>query len=247
MVNSCTIKAIFKREFKSYFESPVAYVFMVVFLVLMGFLTFNVTNFYERQLADLQPFFLWFPWVFLLLIPASCMGLWADERRSGTIELLLTMPITMTEAILGKFLAAWAFIAIGVAMTFPIIITTCFLGSPDIGVIITGYIGTVLMAGAYVSVGMLTSSMTRSQVIGFVLALVVCLFLIIAGWPPITNFLVSWAPAWLIETVAAFSFMPHYESMQRGVLDLIDVTYYISVMVFFLTATHVVVDSRKSS
>jgi len=247
MVNSGTIKAIFKREFKSYFESPVAYVFMVVFLLFIGFMTFSFSNFYERQTADLQPFFMWIPWVFLLLIPASCMGLWADERRSGTIELLLTMPITMTEAILGKFLAAWAFIVIGVAMTFPIIITTCFLGSPDMGAVISGYAGSVLMAGAYVSIGMLTSSMTRSQVIGFVLALVFCFILIIIGWPPVTNYLTNWAPAWLIDAVAAFSLMTHYEAMQRGVIDLIDVTYYLSVMVFFLTATHVVVDSRKSS
>jgi len=239
--------AVFKRELKSYFESPVAYVFIVAFLVLTGFLTFSVTRFYERGVADLQPFFFWHPWVYLLLIPAATMGLWAEERRSGSIELLLTMPVTMLQAIVGKFLAAWLFIALAIGLTFPVVITACILGNPDIGVIVSGYLGSVLLAGACVSIGLLTSSMTRSQVIGFVLSLVACLLLLLAGWPPVTGFFVRWAPNWLVEGVAAFSLMPHYESMQRGVVDLGDIGYYLSMIVFMLAGTHVVINNRKSA
>lgn len=242
--NICTV---FKRELKGYFESPVAYVFMVVFLVLLGFLTFSVTRFYEQRVADLQPFFFWHPWVYLLLVPAATMGLWAEEHRTGTVELLLTMPITLMQAVLGKFLAAWAFIVIAVLLTFPVVITTCYLGNPDTGVITAGYVGSILMAGAYVAVGALMSSMTRSQVIGFVLSLVVCFLFIVAGWPPVTNMFIRWAPAKLVEAIAAFSFMSHFESIQRGVLDLRDIGYYVSVMVFMVFATHAVIDNRKSA
>ncbi|OGV58156.1 MAG: ABC transporter permease [Lentisphaerae bacterium RIFOXYA12_FULL_48_11] len=240
------IKAIFKREIKSYFQAPVAYVFMVVFLVLIGFLTFSVTRFYERQTADLQPFFFWLPWVFLLLVPAGTMGLWAEERRAHTIELLLTMPITMFEAIMGKFLAAWSFIVISIILTFPIVITTSYLGNPDLGAVAAGYVGAILLAGAYVSVGILTSSMTRSQVISFVLSLVFCLLFVLAGWDPVTGAFSKWAPK-LAELIASFSFITHFESIQRGVIDLRDVIYYISVMAFMIAATHVVLNNRKSA
>lgn len=239
--------AVFRRELKSYFESPVAYVFMVGFLMLTGFLTFSVSRYYENLAADLRPFFFWHPWVYLLLVPAATMGLWAEERRAGTIELLLTMPITLMQTILGKFIAAWLFIAIGLALTFPIVLTTAYLGKPDIGVIVCGYVGSFLMAGAYVSVGMLTSALTRSQVIAFVLSLMICLLLLLAGWPPVTNLFVQWAPAWLVEGVAAFSFSPHFEALQRGVLDLRDVAYYVSVMVIMIAATHVVLENRKTA
>lgn len=239
--------AVLKRELKSYFESPVAYVFLVAFLVLIGFLTFSVAHFFERQVADLEPFFFWYPWVYLLLVPAATMGLWAEERRSGTMELLLTMPITMSQAVLGKFLAAWLFISLAVALTFPIVLTTCWLGEPDLGVIACGYLGAVLLAGAYVSVGMLTSSMTRSQVISFVLSLLICLVLLLAGWEPVTGFFVRWAPNWFVEAVASFSFMPHFESVKRGVIDLHDISYYVSVMAFMIFATHLVLNNRKSA
>lgn len=239
--------AIFKREFMSYFESPVAYVFLVVFLVLLSFLTFSVANFYERRIADLYPFFFWHPWVYILLVPAATMGLWAEERRIGSIEILLTMPITMSQAIIGKFLAAWAFITVAIILTLPIIITTCYLGNPDMGVIIAGYIGSIMMAGAYVSVGMLTSSMTKSQVISFVLALLFCMTLLLAGWDPVVRYFVRWAPNWLVEGIASFSFMPHFESMQKGVIDLRDIGYFLSVVIFMLFATNVVLDNRKSA
>ena len=238
---------IFAREFKAYFESPVAYVFLVVFLVLIGFLTFSVTGLYERNVADLQPFFFWHPWVFLLLVPAACMGLWAEERRTGTVELLLTMPVTLTHVVVGKFLAAWAFLAVAIALTFPVVITTAYLGDPDLGVIFCGYVGSVLLAGAYVSVGSLTSSMTRSQVIAFVLALVVCLLMLLAGWEPVTGFFTRWAPIWLVDAVASISFMPHFESLQRGVIDIRDVGYFVSVMAIMLFANYIVIDNRKSA
>jgi ABC-2 type transport system permease protein len=247
MSSAGNVSAVFKREIRSYFESPVAYVFLVVFLALTGFLTFSASQFYERQAADLQPFFFWHPWVYLLLVPAATMGMWAEERRRGSIELLLTMPITLMQAIVGKFLAAWLFIVIALALTFPIVVTTMYLGKPDMGVVTCGYIGSALLAGACVSIGMFTSSLTRSQVISFVLAMVLCLLLIIAGWPPVTGIFVKWAPNWLVEGVAAFSLMPHFESMQRGVLDARDVVYYASLIVFMTAATQVLLDNRKSA
>ncbi|MFH1968683.1 MAG: ABC transporter permease [Verrucomicrobiota bacterium] len=240
-------KAIIKRELASYFESPVAYVFMVVFLILIGFLTFFVSRFYESGQADLRGFFFWHPWMFLILVPASAMRLWAEERRAGTIETLLTLPVTVTQVILGKFLAAWIFIGLIVALTFPIVLTTVYLGAPDHGAIIGGYIGSLLLAGAYLSVGMLTSALTRNQVISFVLSLVICLFLLLAGWPPVTDLMVRWAPEWLVRGVAAFSFMPHYEAFQKGVLDLRDFAYYFSVMIFMLFGTHLVLENRKAA
>jgi ABC-2 type transport system permease protein len=240
-------KAIIKRELASYFESPVAYVFMVVFLVLIGFLTFFVSRFYENGQADLRGFFFWHPWMFLILVPASAMRLWAEERRAGTIETLLTLPVTITQVILGKFLAAWIFIGLIVALTFPIVLTTVYLGAPDHGAVVGGYIGSVLLAGAYLSVGMLTSALTRNQVISFVLSLVICLFLLLAGWPPVTDIMVRWAPEWLVRGVAAFSFMPHYEAFQKGVLDLRDFAYYFSVMLFMLFGTHLVLENRKAA
>jgi ABC-2 type transport system permease protein len=241
------IWTIFKRELKSYFESPVAYVFMVAFLLLMGFLTFSLSQLYERKVADLQPFFQWHPWVFLILVPASTMGLWAEERRAGTIELLLTFPVTLMETILGKFLAAWTFITLGIVLTFPVVITVYYLGNPDLGVILTGYIGSIAMAGACVAIGMFTSSLTRSQVIGFVLSLVFCFILLLAGWPPVTNFFVQWAPIQVVDAIAAFSILTHYESIQRGVIDAKDMVYFIGVVIFMITATHAVIENRKSA
>lgn len=238
---------IVKREWKGYFASPVAYVFLVVFLLLSGFLTFMVGRFYEAGEADLRGFFAWYPWVYLLLVPAVSMRLWSEERRVGTIELLLTLPVTMTQALLGKFLAAWLFIIVAVALSFPIVLTTAWLGNPDSGVILGGYVGAVLLAGTYLSVGLFTSAMTKNQVVSFVIALMICLFLVLAGWPPVTNMLVLWAPDSLVRLVASFGVMPHYESIQRGVLDIRDIGYYLSAMAVMLFATHQVLESRKSA
>lgn len=251
MMHSNT-KAILKRELSSYFESPVAYVFLVVFLMLTAFLTFAVGRFYESGQADLRGFFVWHPWVYLILVPAVAMRLWAEERRSGTIELLLTMPITLTQAVMGKFLAAWLFLAIALGLTFPVLLTTLYLGSPDPGVALSGYLGSLLLAGAYLSVGMLTSAMTRNQVVSFVLAVVLSLFLLLAGWSPVTDFLVrlvqdhpGWQ--WLLNGVASFSFMPHYEAIQSGVISLRDLVYYASLIIFMLFATHLVLENRKAA
>jgi ABC-2 type transport system permease protein len=241
------IGKIAKREFVSYFVSPIAYVFIIVFLMLIGFLTFFVSHFYEIAQADLRPFFSWIPWVFLILVPAATMRLIAEERRTATIETLLTLPIRLSEVVIGKFLAAWGFIILAVSLTFPIVVTTAYLGSPDNGAVLGGYIGTFLLAGAYTSVGLFTSALTKNQVISFILAVVICLFLLLAGWPPVTDLLINWAPGWLVNVVASFGFMPHYAAFQKGVLDLRDITYCISVIIFMLAGTHIVLQNRQSA
>ncbi|HON48309.1 MAG TPA: ABC transporter permease subunit [Kiritimatiellia bacterium] len=247
-MNLKNVKAIFQREFRAYFDSPVAYVFLVAFLVLVGFLTFGVTMFYERRQANLTPFFFWHPWVYLLLVPAATMGLWAEERRTGTIELLLTLPITLAEALVGKFLAAWAFIGIALALTFPIVLTTVWLGDPDMGAIFCGYLGSFLLAGACVAIGVFASALSRSQVIGFVIALAICLLLLIIGFDPVINAVSGWGvPTGIVNAVASCSLMQHFDAMRRGVIDFYDIGYYIGVMVFMLAAAHVVTDNRKAS
>ena len=238
---------ILKREFAGYFGSPVAYVFIVIFLILSGFFTFSLSNFYEMGQADLRAFFEWHPWIFLFLIPAVAMRLWAEERRTGTIELILTLPVTLPQVILGKFLAAWLFIGVALLLTFPMVLTVNYLGNPDLGAIFCAYCGSFLMAGAYLSVGNVTSALTRNQVISFILSVVICLFLVLAGWPPITNVLSGWAPIWVVDVVSGFSFMPHFASMERGVIDLRDLCYYFSVIFFMLFANGVVLQSRRAS
>ena len=241
------IKAVIKRELSAYFGSPLAYVFIVIFLLLCGFFTFSVSRFYDLGQADLRAFFQWHPWVFLFLVPAVGMRLWADERRSGTIEIMLTLPITLPEIILGKFLAAWVFIGLALFLTFPLVLTVTYLGDPDMGAIFCSYFGSFLLAGAYLSVGSMTSSLTRNQVISFILSVVICLFLVLAGWSPVTDMLSGWAPLWLIDVVSGFSFMPHFTAMERGVLDLRDIFYYLSVMFFMLFANGVVLQNRRAS
>lgn len=243
---TATTWEVFKREFRAYFESPVAYVFLVFYLMLMGFLTFFVSRFYEANQADLKYFFFWFPWVNLLLVPAATMRLWTEERRNGTIELLLTFPVTLVEALTAKFFAAWSFMTLATLLTCPVVFTTMYLGNPDLGAVAGGYIGAILLAGAYVAIGLLTSAMTRNQVISFVLAFVICLFLAMAGWPPVMDIVNRWAPPWLVHGVASLSVMPHFESLQRGVIDLRDVVYYASVMVLALFGAYLVVENRKS-
>jgi len=241
------IWTVAKREMAGYFASPVAYVFIVIFLVTTGFFTFNVSRLFETNEASLATFFLWHPWLYLVLVPAIGMRLWSEERRYGTLELLLTMPITPTQAIVGKFVAAWLFLALSLVLTFPVVITVNYLGDPDNGVILTGYFGSFLVAGTYLAVSNLTSSMTRNQVVSFITSVVVCLFLVLAGWPPVTDMLVHWAPAWTVDALAAFSVMPHYDGLQRGVIDTRDLLYFVSVIVFMLFTTGVVLRSRRSA
>ena len=242
------IKAIFKREFKSYFDSPVAYVFLTAFLVLIGFLTFAVWMFYERRQADLSPFFFWHPWVYLLLVPAATMGSWADERRNGTIEQLLTLPITVWDALVGKFLAAWAFIAIALALTFPVALTAAYLGSPDWGAVLCGYLGSALLAGAATAIGVFASALSRSSVVGFVVALAFTLLLLIIGFDPVTGAVAGWGvPSAIVNGLASCSLLTHFEAIRRGVVDLADVGYYAAVAVVFLFAAKTVTDGRRGA
>jgi ABC-2 type transport system permease protein len=240
------IITIAKRELGAYFTSPVAYVFIVIFLVLAGFFTFMVSEFFLREQASLLAFFMWHPWLYLFLVPAVGMRLWSEERRLGTIELLLTMPITTWQAIVAKFLASWLFLALALALTFPLVITVNYLGDPDNGVIFCGYIGSFLLAGGYLAVGSMTSALTRNQVVSFILSVVICLFLILAGWPPVIKILGQWASPWLVQGVAAFSVMTHFEGLQRGVLDTRDLVFFLCLIGFSLFTTGVIIRSHRA-
>lgn len=240
------ILTIAKREVRGYFSSPVAFVFIVIFLLLSGFFTFMVAGFFDRGEASLQAFFAWHPWLYLFLVPAVGMRMWSEERRLGTIELLLTMPITPWQAIVGKFLASWAVVALALVLTFPIVVTVNFLGHPDNGVILGGYIGSLLMAGAYLAITAMTSAMTRNQVVSFIVSVVLSLFLILAGFPPVTNMLVTWASPWLVDGISAFSVMTRFESIQKGVLDSRDVLYFLSVIGFSLFTTGVIIRAHRA-
>ena len=237
---------IAKRELGGYFASPVAYVFLVIFLLLTGFFTFTAGAFFERGEASLGAFFGWHPWLYLVLVPAVGMRLWAEERRAGTIELLLTLPITPWQAIIGKFLASWLFLALALALTFPVVLTVNVLGSPDNGIIFAGYLGSLFLAGAYLAVTCMTSAMTRNQVVAFILAVVICLFLILAGFNPVTDLLVRWASPDFVDTVAAFSVITHYDGFQRGVIDTRDLLFFLSVIGFALFATGVIIRNHRA-
>jgi gliding motility-associated transport system permease protein len=240
------VKAIMKRELGGYFTSPIAYVFLVIFLLLTGFFTFTVGNFFERGEASLVSFFTWHPWLYLFLVPAVGMRLWSEERRLGTLELLLTMPITTWQAIVGKFLASWLFLALALALTFPVVITVNWLGDPDNGVIVAGYVGSLLLAGAYLAISCMTSAMTRNQVISFILSVMICLFLILAGYTPVTDLLTRFANAFVVQVIAAFSVMTHFEAFQRGVLDTRDVIFFVSVIGFALFTTGVIIRNQRA-
>ncbi len=234
-----------RRELAAYFATPVAVVFIVIFLALQGALTFNLGNFFDRNQADLAPFFNFLPWVFLLLIPALTMRLWAEERRLGTIELLLTLPITQGQAVLGKFLAAWAFCAIALALTFPFIITVNILGRPDNGVIATGYAGGLLVAGAFLSIGSALSASTKNQVIAFVLGVAVCFVFAVASYPLVTDFLAKSSPA-LAEIVRRLSVAERFQGFTRGVIALRDLIFFASFIGFWLFLNTVIVEHRKA-
>ncbi|HXZ92792.1 MAG TPA: ABC transporter permease [Burkholderiales bacterium] len=240
------VRTIARRELASYFISPVAYVFLVIFLLLTGFFTFTVGAFFERGEASLVSFFVWHPWLYLVLVPAVGMRLWSEERRSGTLELLLTMPVTAWQAILGKFLASWAFLAIALALTFPVVITVNVLGSPDNGIIVAGYLGSLLLAGAYLAISCMTSAMTRNQVVAFILAVVICLFLILCGFNPVTDLLGRWASPGFVDTVAAFSVITHFDGFQKGVIDTRDLFFLLSVIGFALFATGVILRNHRA-
>lgn len=238
---------ICRRELAGYFATPLAAVFIVIFLGLAGVLTFFVGDFFERGQADLQAFFTFHPWLYLVLIPAVSMRLWADERKSGTIELFLTLPIRLSEAVLGKFLAAWIFIGIALALTFPFWLTVLFLGNPDNGVIFASYLGSWLMAGAILAIGSAVSATTKNQVIAFVVAAALVFVLIAAGTQTVTGLFQGWAPDGLIRAVTGASLFGHFTAITRGVVDLRDLFYFFSIMVAFLAATAVIVDLTKAA
>jgi gliding motility-associated transport system permease protein len=240
------IWTIAKRELGSYFSSPVAYVFLVIFLLLTGFFTFTAGNFFERGEASLAAFFGWHPWLYLVLVPAVGMRLWAEERRSGTLELLLTMPVAPWQAIIAKFVASWIFIGVALALTFPAVVTVNVLGEPDNGMIVAGYFGSFLLAGAYLAITSMTSAMTRNQVVAFILSVVLCLFLILAGFNPVTDLLVRWASPAVVDTVAAFSVITHFDGFQRGVVDLRNLVFFLSVIGFALFATGVIIRGHRA-
>ncbi len=240
------IISVFKRELHGYFATPVAYVYIVIFLFLSGLFTFQISRLYEAGQATLTPFFMWHPWLYLFLIPAVSMRLWAEERRSGTIELLLTLPVKLSQAILGKFLAAWLFIGIALALTFPTVLTVTYLGNPDSGVMISGYIGSFLMAGAFLAIGLCMSAMTRNQVVSFILGVVVCLLFILAGFDVVLDFVKSWAPGWFTEAIASVSFFTHFNAAQRGVINLTNIVFFLSLMVGWLVACGVILDMKKA-
>jgi ABC-2 type transport system permease protein len=237
---------IFRRELAGYFVTPVAYVFLVIFLALAGAFTFYLGNFFERGQADLQAFFGFHPWLYLFMMPAIAMRLWSEERKTGTIELFLTLPISMGEAVLGKFLAAWAFAGIALVLTFPLWITINYLGNPDNGIVLASYFGSWLMAGGYLAIGAFVSAMTKNQVIAFVVAAALCFLFTVSGSTLVLNFFAGWAPKAIVDAVSSFSFLTHFNAISRGVIDIRDLVFFATLIAGFLFANAVMVDMRKS-
>lgn len=240
------MRAIFRRELAAYFATPLAFVFIVIFLLTMGAFTFYLGGFFESDQANLSIFFSYHPWLYLFLIPAISMRLWAEERRTGSIELLLSQPVPLYAAVLGKFLAAWVFSGLALALTFPMWLTVNYLGSPDNGVILAGYIGSFFMAGGYLAIGSCLSAATRNQVIAFVVSVAICFLFTVSGLPIVIDFFSVWAPQTLISTIASFSFLTHFNSITQGVIDLRDIVYFGSLITVWLIACGVVVDMKKA-
>ncbi|MEW9798713.1 ABC transporter permease subunit [Alteromonas sp. CYL-A6] len=237
---------IAQREFSSYFATPVAYVFVAIFLMLSGVFTFFLGDWYERGQADLLPFFNVNPWLYLFLVPAIAMRSWAEERKSGTIELLMTLPVSVWEVVAGKFLAGWAMLALTLAMTCPLWLTVNYLGSPDNGIILAAYVGSWLMSGAFLAIGLCMSAITRNQVIAFILAIVVCFVFVFSGSTLVLDAFEPWAGNAILDGVAALSFLTHFEAMAKGVLALNDVMYFLVVIVVWLYASLVVIELKKA-
>lgn len=240
------VSAIFRRELRSYFATPVAYVFIVIFLVVMGTFTFYLGGFYERGQADLAPFFNYHPWLYLFLVPAIAMRLWAEERKTGSVELLMTLPVTPWQAVFGKFLAAWAFTGIALFLTFPIWITVNYLGDPDNGAILAGYIGSFLMAGGFLAIGSCISATTRNQVIAFVITVVVCFAFLLSGFPLVLDLFYGWAPQTIVDGVASLSFLTHFADISKGVIDFRDLVYFALVIGTFLFANTIVLQWKQA-
>lgn len=240
------VVAVLRRELRSFFVTPVAYVFLVIFLVLAGILTFYVGDFYERGQADLQPFFVMHPWLYLILVPAITMRMWAEEAKGGTLELLLTLPLSLWQIMLGKFFAAWLFIGLALALTFPIWITVNYLGTPDNGVILAGYLGSWLMAGTFIAIGACLSALTRSQVVAFILTALICVLLLLVGQPQVLDFFHGTVPRRLVNAIAHLSMLRHFEAIARGVLDLRDAVYFLLSIVGWLVAGVLLLDLKRT-
>ncbi len=238
--------SIFKREFAAYFATPLAYVFIVIFLFAMGAFTFYIGHFYQNGIADLTVFFNYHPWLYLFLVPAISMRLWAEERRTGTMELLLTLPVPLWATVAGKYLAAWAFTGIALLLTFPIWLTVNYLGNPDNGVILAGYFGSFLMAGGYLAIGAAISAATNNQVIAFVVSVAVCFLFTISGAPLVLDVFRAWAPLTLVTAVSSFSFLTHFSAISSGVIDLRDMIFFFSLIALFLTVNVVLIDLKRA-
>ncbi len=238
--------AIIKRELQGYFSTPIAYVFIVIFLMLSGVFAFYLGGLYERGQADLSPFFNFHPWLYLFLVPAVSMRMWSEERRSGNIELLMTLPVKQSDLVLGKFLSAWIFVAIALFLTFPIWISINYLGEPDNGLIFASYLGSLLLAGAFLAIGSCISVASKNQVIAFILTAVICFLFLLAGLPMVLDFFNAWLPQFLVDTIASMSFLTHYISINKGVLDLGDMLYFLMVISVWLYATSLVLDMKKA-
>jgi len=237
---------VMRRELTGYFATPVAYVFLIIFLVMTGIFAFYMGNFYTLGFADLDPFFRFHPWLYLFLVPAISMRLWAEERRSGTIELLLTLPLTTSQAVLGKFFAAWLFIGLALVLTLPMWVTVNYLGRPDNGVIMAAYLGSWLMAGGFLAIGSCMSALTRNQVVAFILSIVVCFLFLLSGLPMVMNLFNAWAPQIVLDGIASLSFLRHFADITKGVIDLRDLVYFILVIGFWLLANILILDMKKA-
>ncbi|WP_133471017.1 ABC transporter permease subunit [Paraglaciecola marina] len=237
---------LFKREFSSFFASPVAYVFIGIFLVLSAVFTFFVGGFYERGQADLLPFFNFHPWLYLFLVPAIAMRSWSEERKTGTIELLMTLPISISQAMIAKYLAAWAVLGLSLLLTFPLWLTVNYLGEPDNGIILAAYIGSWFMAGGFLAIGLCMSALTKNQVIAFILAVVVCFVFVVSGTNIVLDAFKSWAPIAVIDVIASFSFLSHFEAMAKGVIALADIVYFLLVTFIWLYAGMLLIEQKKA-
>ncbi len=240
------VSVIMNRELASYFATPVAYIFIVIFLMLSGIFSFYLGQFFDRGQADLTSFFNFIPWLYLVLIPAVAMRLWSEERRSGTIELIMTLPLSTWQFVLGKFLAAWLFVGLALFLTFPLWLTVNYLGSPDNGVILAGYLGAWLMSGGFLAIGSCLSALTKNQIIAFILTLVVCFLLVVSGFPIVQDVFSAWAPLWLVDGLANLSFLTHFNAISRGVIDLRDLVYFVVLIAAWLYATTLIIDLKKA-
>ncbi len=244
---SPTVLALFKREFAAYFATPLAYVFMVIFLMMTGIFAFYMGSFYDNGQADLTSFFAFHPWLYLFLIPAVSMRLWSEERKSGTLELLLTLPVSPLAAILGKYLAALAFIALTLSLTFPMWLTVNYLGSPDNGVILVSYFGSLLMAAAYLAIGSAMSAATKNQVIAFILTVTICFFFTVSGLPVVLDAFSGWSGKAITLAIANISFLSHFDALQKGFVSLADILFFVSVIFLWLGLTRIIIDAKREA